>query len=66
MSMMVLHWQNAWHCVYDPKKNIYYGEYTYYLTDYYDFNFGDMFKEQNLLGYAKSYKLYGKTKGGFQ
>ena len=51
------------HCVYDPATDTYLGEYKYYLTDYYNFDIAPTFEEQNMLGFAKSYELYGETTG---
>ncbi len=51
------------HCIYDPETDTYWGEYKYYLTDYYNFDFADTFEEQNMLGFAKSYELYGESTG---
>lgn len=53
----------TFHCIYDPETKEYYGEYKYYLTDYYDFGFAPTFQEHIMLGYAKSYELYGETAG---
>jgi len=51
------------HCIYDPEKDIYTFDYIYYLTDYYNFDIAPTFEEQNMLGYSKSYELYGKADG---
>lgn len=51
------------HCTYNAATNSYYMEYIYYLTDYYNFDIADIYEEQNMLGLAKSYELFGKLTG---
>jgi len=51
------------HGVYNPTEDRYTFEYWYYLTDYYNFDFAPVFEEQNMIGIAKSYELYGKLLG---
>ncbi|MDE7251328.1 MAG: hypothetical protein K2O32_00075, partial [Acetatifactor sp.] len=51
------------HATYDPKTGKYKMEYQYYLMDYYNFDFADIFKEQEALGLTRSYELYGEAQG---
>ena len=51
------------HCTYDPKTKEYRIEYRYYLIDFYDFSFWNILYEQDALGTAKSYELYGVSEG---
>lgn len=47
------------HCTYYPDKEVYIMEYNYCLIDYYDYSFLDILHEQDGLGIAKGYELYG-------
>ena len=47
------------HCVYDPETEEYTMNYRYCLIDYYDFTFLDKLNEQDMLGIARGYELYG-------
>ena len=38
-------------------------EYIYYLIDYYDFSFAPILRDQDALGFCRSYELYGKGEG---
>ena len=51
------------HCTYDAEKKEYFMEYFYYIIDYYDFSNLQFLYEQDALGLAKSYELYGYTHG---
>ncbi len=47
------------HCVYNPETEEYTMDYKYYLIDYYDFTFLKELNEQDMLGLASGYELYG-------
>lgn len=47
------------HCVYDPETEKYTMDFRYYLIDYYDFPLTDGLKQQDMLGLAQGYELYG-------
>ena len=47
------------HCTYDPTTKQYKMEYNYYLIDFYNYDFLDILNEQDALGMARSYELYG-------
>ena len=47
------------HCTYNPETEEYDMQFKYYLIDYYDFSFLDILYEQDALGFAQSYELYG-------
>lgn len=47
------------HCVYDPETEKYTMDFRYYLIDYYDFPLIDGLKQQDMLGLAQGYELYG-------
>ncbi len=51
------------HCTYDPETQTYEMEYLYYLMDLYDFSFLGPMEEQDALGIAKNYELYGVSEG---
>lgn len=46
-------------CTYDPETETYFMTSCYYLIDYYDFSFLDILYDQDKLGMAKSFELYG-------
>lgn len=47
------------HCVYNPETEEYTMDFKYCLIDYYDFTFLDKLNEQDMLGIARGYELYG-------
>ncbi len=47
------------HCVYNPETDEYDMDFKYYLIDYYDFSFFEELYEQDAVGLAQSYELYG-------
>lgn len=51
------------HCSYDPATGKYQMEYIYYLVDFYDFEKLPMLYEQDALGIARSYELFGRCPG---
>ncbi len=52
-------------CTYNPETEEYTIDYNYYLIDYYDYeNLYELY-EQDLLGMAKSYELYGYCNGQY-
>ncbi len=51
------------HCTYDPETQTYEMEYLYYLMDLYDLSFLGLMEEQDALGIAKNYELYGVSYG---
>lgn len=53
------------HCTYDPVTEKYQMEYIYYIVDYYDFSAFQELHEQNALGIAKSYELFGRCPGTY-
>lgn len=46
-------------CTYDPETETYFMTSRYYLIDYYDYSFLDILYDQDKLGMAKSFELYG-------
>lgn len=51
------------HCMYDPASKRYSMEYVYYIVDYYDFSAYDLLYEEDALGLARSYELFGTCSG---
>lgn len=51
------------HCFYDSQTERYWMEYNYYLIDYYDFEKLPILLEQDALGVAQSYELFGCCRG---
>ena len=47
------------HCVYNPETEEYTMDFKYCLIDYYDFTLTKGLKEQDMLGLARGYELYG-------
>lgn len=51
------------HCTYDPATKKYKMEYSYYIVDFYDFSLFPLLHEEDALGLARSYELFGKCTG---
>lgn len=51
------------HCWYNSKTGNYWMEYKYYLIDFYDFEKLYLLYEQDALGIANSYELFGRYSG---
>lgn len=51
------------HCTYDPETKKYQMEYIYYIVDFYDFPAFRELYEQDGLGIARSYELFGCCPG---
>ena len=47
------------HCVHNPETGEYTMDFRYCLIDYYDFTFSQILNEQDMLGIARGYELYG-------
>ena len=47
------------HCVYNPDTKKYSMDYKYCLIDYYDYDVYPELQDQDMLGLAQSYELYG-------
>lgn len=53
------------HAVYNSETGEYVMDYRYSLIDYYDFSKPKTLKEQDMLGLARGYELYGNLNGTF-
>ena len=53
------------HCTYDPATETYTLEFNYYLIDFYDYSFLAVLQDQDALGIARSFELYGKVHLGY-
>ena len=51
------------HCTYNSETKKYRMEYTYYIVDFYDFSFYDWLYQEDALGLARSYELFGVCPG---
>lgn len=54
------------HCIYNVEEQTYSMNYIYYLTDFYDFTPLNQLHEQDALGLARSYELYGYVEGSVE
>ncbi len=54
------------HCTYEPTTQTYEAEYIYYIVDFYDYTFLKMLYEEDALGLARSYELFGMCEGTTQ
>lgn len=53
------------HCTYDPETQKYTMEYLYYIVDFYDYSAYELLYEEDALGFARSYELFGRCQGAY-